>query len=460
MRPCTRSRAASTNYTALSLWDTYRTEMPLLGLIEPAVAHDVLVSLLDDADQNKGVIPRWVQANIDRGIMGGDSGSAALADGAAEGLLGPPDVQRALSDLLAQATTLPPVWPREHLDAYLKYDYVPHDIAGIGAALTLEYNIDDDAVAQLAQALGDGTYAAALETRAGYWRNLVNPSNRFIQPRNSDGSWANPTQVGDPTGITGLSAPVSVPFTPSFQDGYQEGTGWQYLWAVPHDVAGLASAIGGVPVALRRLDRLFSTALNQPLAPAVPLAQEYTSFFGVFYIGNQYTSVTEPDLWAPWYYDWLGQPWKAQKVARAEMSVYNPRPDGMPGNDDTGEMSAWYVLAALGIYHVAPGVDAWELSSPAFPRMVVHEGSRRLEIDAPGASKLEPYVHGVRLNRAPLERTFLTTCQLRAGGVVSFALGAVADRSWGTRAGAAPPSASDPSPAVDKCAASLAAGTS
>ena len=286
------------HYTALSLWDTYRTEMPLLGLIEPAVAHDVLVSLLDDADQNKGVIPRWVQANIDRGIMGGDSGSAALADGGAEGLLGPPDVQRALSDLLAQATTLPRVWPREHLDAYLKYDYVPHDIAGIGAALTLEYNIDDDAVTQLAQALGDGTYAAALETRAGYWRNLVNPSNRYIQPRNSDGSWANPTQVGDPTGITGLSAPVSVPFTPSFQDGYQEGTGWQYLWAVPHDVAGLASAIGGVPVALRRLDRLFSTALNQPLAPAVPLAQEYTSFFGVFYIGNQYTSVTEPDLGA------------------------------------------------------------------------------------------------------------------------------------------------------------------
>lgn len=118
------------------------------------------------------------------------------------------------------------------------------------------------------------------------------------------------------------------------------------------------------------------------------------------------------------------------------------------------------MLAALGIYHVAPGVDAWELSSPAFPRMVVHEGSRRLEIDTPGASKLEPYVHGVRLNRAPLERTFLTTCQLRAGGMLSFSLGASADRAWGAGAGAAPPSASDPSPAVDKCAASLAAGTS
>jgi len=449
------------HYTALSLWDTYRTEMPLLELIQPAVAHDVLVSLLDDADQNNGVIPRWVQANIDRGIMGGDSGSAVLAGGAAEGLLGPADVQRAVGDLLHQATTVPPVWPREHLDAYLKYGYVPHDVAGIGAALTLEYNIDDNAVAQLARALGDGTDAAALEARAAYWRHLVNPSNRFIQPRNSDGSWANPTQVGDPTGITGLSAPVSVPYNPAFQDGYQEGTGWQYLWSVPHDVAGLATAIGGVPVALRRLDRFFSTALNQPLAPAVPLAQEYTSFFGVFYIGNQYTSVNEPDLWAPWYYDWLGQPWKTQKVARSEMAAYNPRPDGMPGNDDTGEMSAWYVLAALGIYHVAPGVDAWELSSPAFPSVVVHEGSsRRLRIDAPGASKLEPYVHGVRLNGAPISRTFLTSCELRGGGVLGFALGALPDRSWGAGAGAVPPSASDPSATVDRCAARLAAGTS
>jgi predicted alpha-1,2-mannosidase len=445
------------HYTALSLWDTYRTEMPLLELIEPAVAHDVLVSLLDDADQNKGVIPRWVQANIDRGIMGGDSGSAVLADGAIAGLLNPSDVQRAIGDLLHQATTLPPVWPREHLDAYLNYGYVPYDVDGIGASLTLEYAIDDDAVAQLAKALGDGADAGALHTRADNWRNLVDPQDHFIRPRNSDGSWANPTTVGDPTGITGLSAPVSLPYSQNFQDGYQEGTGWQYLWAVPHDVAGLAHAIGGPPVLLRRLDRFFSTALNQPLAPAVPLAQEYTSFFGVYYIGGQYTPVNEPDLWAPWYYDWLGQPWKTQKVVRAEMAAYNPRPDGMPGNDDTGEMSAWYVLAALGLYHVAPGVDAWELSTPAFPRMVLPAGSHRIVIQAPGASALRPYVHAVRLDGKPLARTFLSSCELRAGGVLAFDLGASADREWGIGPGAAPPSASVAAADVDQCARRLAA---
>jgi len=445
-------------YTALSLWDVYRSQMPLLDLIEPQAAHDILESLITDAAQNRGVIPRWVQANIDRGIMGGDSGSAVLADGATEGLLSPADTQTALGLLVHQATTLPPVWPREHLDAYLKYGYVPYDVDGIGAALTEEYNIDDDAVAQLAGALGDSAGASVLAPRAGYWRHLVNPANHFIQPRNSNGSWANPTQVGDPTGLTGLSTPVTLPYNPSFQDGYQEGTGWQYLWATPQDVAGLAQAIGGQSVAVRRLDRFFSTALNSPLAPAVPLAQQEISFFGVYYIGNQYTSVNEPDLWAPWYYDWYGQPWKTQKVARAEMSVYNQTPEGMPGNDDTGEMSAWYVLAALGLYHAAPGVDAWELSSPAFPSMVMRVGERSIDIHAPGAAAAAPYVHGLTLDGSPVTRTYLTTCQLRAGGVLHFTLGALADRAWGTGPGAAPPSTSAPSAAVDACAARLASG--
>lgn len=446
-------------YTALSLWDTYRSQMPLLELIAPHVAGDVLASLLTDAGQNHGVIPRWVQANIDRGIMAGDSGSAVLADGAAEGLLGAAGARQALSLLVAQATTLPPVWPREHLDAYLKYGYVPYDIDDIGPSVTEEYNTDDYAVAQLAQALGDTSDAAALGARSDYWQHLVNPANHFIQPRNSDGSWASPAHSSNP-GFSGLdTSALPLPYSPDFQDGYQEATGWQDLWGVPHDVAGLAQAIGGTQVTLHRLDRFFSTALNQPLAPAVPLAQQEISFFGVYYVGNQYTPVNEPDLWAPWYYDWLGQPWKTQKVARAESETYNQTPQGLPGNDDTGEMGAWYVLQALGVYHAAPGVDAWELSSPEFPLAVVREGGHRLVIEAPGASRLRPYVHGVALGRAPVNRTYLTSCQLFAGGRLHFSLGATPDRSWGTGPDAAPPSASAPSADADACAAQLAAGS-
>lgn len=445
-------------YSNLSLWDVYRSQLPLLELIEPRVAHDVLASLINDAQQNHGVIPRWVQANIDRGIMGGDSGSAILADGATEGLLSPEQVQTALGLLIHQATTLPPVSPREHLDAYLKYHYIPNDISSIGTSETLEYDIDDNAVGQLAQALGDTGDATVLEARAGYWRNLVDPSDHFIRPRNSDGTWANPTTVGDPTGTTGLGTGQSVPYNPAFQDGYQEGTGWQYLWAVPQDVAGLAREIGGQSVALRRLDRFFSEPLNSPLAPAVPEAQQWSSFFGVYYIGDQYTSVNEPDLWAPWYFDWYGQPWKSQKVARAEMEVYNQTPEGLPGNDDAGELSAWYVLAALGIYHTTPGVPVWALSSPAFPRMVLRMGRRPLLIDAPGAGGLRPYVHGLKLNHRSVDQTYLTTCQLTGGGVLRYALGATPDRSWATGRDASPPSLSQPRQAVGACTARLAGG--
>ncbi len=443
-------------YTNLSLWDVYRSQLPLLELVEPGVAHDVLVSLLDDAAQNHGVIPRWVQANIDRGIMGGDSGSAALADGATAGLLNAPQTQQALALLLNQATLLPPVWPREHLDAYLRYHYIPQDVSGIGTSETLEYNIDDNAVGQLAHALGDNGDAPALAARAQYWRNLVNPTDHFIRPRNSDGSWANPTTVGDPTGTIPFSTGQSVPYNPNFQDGYQEGTGWQYLWAVPQDVAGLGQAMGGRSVALRRLDRFFSEPLNSPLAPAVPAAQQWSSFFGVYYIGNEYTSVNEPDLWTPWYFDFYGQPWKSQKVARAEMRSYNQTPEGLPGNDDGGELSAWYVLAALGMYHVTPGVPVWEVSSPAFPHTVLRMGNRQLLIDAPGAGNREPYVHGLALNQAPVNQTYLTSCQLRAGGVLHYVLGTTPDRSWGTGPGAAPPSLSQPSQAVDACTVRLA----
>jgi predicted alpha-1,2-mannosidase len=371
-------------------------------------------------------------------------------------MLGATDTQRALTDLLHQANTLPPAWPREHLDAYLKYGYVPYDIDHIGPSVTEEYNTDDYAVAQLAAALGDSTDATALATRSGYWHNLVDPANHFIQPRNSDGSWATPSHSSNP-GFSGLdTSALPLPYSPVFQDGYQEATGWQDLWGVPHDVAGLAQAIGGTQVTLHRLDRFFSTALNQPLAPAVPLAQQEISFFGVYYIGNQYTPVNEPDLWAPWYYDWLGQPWKTQKVARAESETYNQTPQGLPGNDDTGEMAGWYVLQALGIYRAAPGVDAWELSSPMFPKARINQGSSQLTIEAPGASNAKPYVHALTLNGSPVNRTFLTTCQLRSGGALNFSLGVLPDHKWGTGPGAAPPSDSAPSADVDSCTASLA----
>ncbi|MEA2493276.1 MAG: hypothetical protein QOJ29_1187, partial [Thermoleophilaceae bacterium] len=166
-------------------------------------------------------------------------------------------------------------------------------------------------------------------------------------------------------------------------------------------------------------------------------------FFGAYYIGTQFTPSNETDLWVTWYYNWLGQPWKAQREVRQAMSVYSSRPDGMPGNDDTGTMAAWYVLASLGLYHAAPGSQAWQISSPAFEHTVVHVGGqRKLVIDADGASRVRKYVQSATLNGKQFERTWLTSHDVHHGGRLHYVLGALPNKTWATSPDAAPPALS------------------
>lgn len=420
------------HYTDLSLWDTYRTQTPLLALVAPDVAHDVGVSLLDDADQNGGVVPKWVRGNRDYATMGGDSGTPTLAALVTDGALTGTDAQRAYDDVLRQATTLPPVAPRAGLDVYLSKGYIPIDVSDRGAAVTLEFAIDDAAVAALARRFGTADQVAALTHRAESWRNLLDPADRFLRPRTSDGSWADPTSLG-----------ATSVWNSAFQDGWQEGTGWQYLWLVPQDVAGLEQALGPA-LMRRRLDEFFGAAAQSEAAPVVPLAQTQASLFGVYYVGNQYTPANETDLQAPWLYDWLGEPSTTQRVVHAEAQVFSTSPYGLPGNDDAGTMSADYVLSAIGLYQAQPGVDAWELSSPLFSSVVVHRpggGRPRLTICAPGAGPDDEYVGAATLSGRPLDRAWLTTGELVSGRTLDLTMSATPG-SWATHPGAAPPSLS------------------
>lgn len=424
--------AGSHHYADLSLWDTYRTQTPLLALAVPDVAHDLGTSLLDDTDQNGGVIPRWVRANRDYGIMGGDSGTPTLATLVTDGALDDTDARRAYADVVRQATTLPPVSPRSNLDDYLAHGYIPNDVSDRGAAVTLEYAIDDAAVAALATRFGTADDLATFTHRAQSWRNLLEPRRRFLRPRNSDGSWAEPTSLG-----------VTSVWNPSFQDGWQEGTGWQYLWLVPQDVAGLVAALGSTR-ALRRLDRFFKPALQSEAAPVVPVAQMQASLFGVYYAGDQFTPANETDLQAPWLYDWLGQPWKTQRIVHAEAQVYSTLPYGLPGNDDAGTMSAWYVLAAIGLYQAQPGVDAWEVSSPLFSSVVVRRAGHdrpSLTISAPGAGPGDAYIADASLSGRPLVRDWLTADEAHSGRTLRLTLQPTPS-AWATSPDAAPPSLS------------------
>jgi predicted alpha-1,2-mannosidase len=409
------------HYTALSLWDTYRTEFPLLALVEPDVARDVATSILDDADHNGGNLPRWMQANIDKQIMGGDSATATLGDAIGEGVLDDADGRRAYAAMVHNATAVPHVNAREGIEGYMQRGWVGQDETGrSGAALTLEYAIDDAAMLPALRRFGTADEVAGFTRRAGNWRNLWSAADGFLRPRNKDGSWASP----NPLGVPGV-------WRPELQDGWQEGTGYQYLWFVPQDVSALAQTLGGNDAAAKRLDDFFR-------APSA--AQDKGSFFGVYYIGTQYTPGNETDLWAPWYYDWLGQPWKAQREVRQAMSVFSSRPDGMPGNDDTGTMAAWYVLAALGMYHAAPGSEVWQLSSPAFERAVVKVGNgRKLVIEASRTSRLRKYVQSATFDGKPFNRTWLPSPKVHAGGRLRFEMGVLPNRSWGTEPAAAPP---------------------
>jgi predicted alpha-1,2-mannosidase len=413
------------HYADLSLWDTYRTQTPLLTLVAPRVAHDLGVSLLDDTAQNGGVIPRWVRANRDYGIMGGDSGTPTLATLVTSGALRGRLARQAYADVVRQATTLPPVAPRSGLDSYLKLGYIPLNVSDRGASVTLEYAIDDAAVAALARRFHDRPRIVQFTRRAGYWRHLFDHQDGFLRPRMSNGAWADPTNLG-----------LTHVWNPIFPDGWQEGTGWQYLWLVPQDVRGLATAIGKATM-VKRLDRFFTAALDRQIAPAVPQAQTQASLFGTYYIGDQYTPANETDLQAPWLYDWLGEPWRTQQVVRAETSAFNASPYGLPGNDDAGTMSAAYVLSAIGLYQAQPGVDAWELSSPLFSTVALHDG---ITITAPGSTATREYIASATLNGRSQQRVWLTYEELHGRLAETMA---ARPAKWGTQAGAAPPSLSD-----------------
>lgn len=436
-----RVPAGTHHYTNLSLWDTYRAQNVLLSMVEPAVEHDILVSLLDDYDQS-GQIPKWVYANLEYGIMGGDSGSAILGDGIARGILSAAEQTRAYGALRRQATLVPPAGPaRDGLGEYISHGWIGF-VAGSGRPVgqTLEYAIDDASLIEAARRMGEPGDAAAFTARSFNYRNLLDPTQKFTRPRYSDGAWADPTTADG----------IAVPWNPMLTDGYQESSGWQATWNSPHDVAGLATAIGGTAPTVSRLDEFFSRELSD-----LPLVTASAQGANLAYYGNQYTPSNETDLVTPWFYDWLGQPYKTQQVVRAAMDAFNSTPHAMWGNDDAGSMGSWYVMAALGIFGGAPGMPVYELNSPAFATSVVHLGSmnRSFAIDAPGASRVNKYVQSMSLDGTAIDRTYLTQCELGDGAHLSVTLGATANTAWASSPAAAPPSTSDTgqAPVVTAC---------
>ncbi|MEV7001818.1 GH92 family glycosyl hydrolase [Streptomyces sp. NPDC093982] len=411
-----------TQYANFSDWDTYRSLAPLQAVLFPKQASDMAQSLVNDAEQS-GWWPRWPMANQSTGQMTGDNSVPLVASLYAYGARDF-DVKTALKYLVKGATTVDDTAgaykERPGIESYVERGYLPNNDSArgdhqlVGASVTLEWSVDDFAIAQLAKAVGEGSTAATFSKRAQNWQNIFNPSTGYLQPRTEDGLFPD-----GPAFQTPASGEIG-------QSGFDEGNAAQYNWLVPQNMAGLTTAMGGKDVATKRLDT-FLTQLNAgPNAPYM-------------WAGN------EPNFAVPWAYNYLGEPWKTQETVRkVATTLFGPTPDGEPGNDDLGAQSSWYVWAALGVYPATPGSADLTVHSPLFERAVLDlPGSHTLDIRAPGASADTQYVHDLKLDGADWERTYLPQDAVRKGARLDFTLVDTADTTWATGAKAAPPSYRD-----------------
>ena len=391
-----------TQYANFSGWDTYKAENQLLATLQPRRYRDMLLTLLANHREG-GKLPRWGEHNFDAGHMSGDPIIPMIADGVCREILPRSDAAALLDASIALAARRDPNLAR--------LGYLP-DRPGT----TLEFGGADFALALLAQALGRGDEAARRRADSLRYRNILDPSTRWIRPRRADGSWHEP-------------------FSPTDETGFQEGNSWQYSWLAPHDARGLYDRMGGDAAAVERLDQFFA---------APPEGQNTLTFFGTVYRLPQYAPGNEHDIQVPWMYPFAGQPWKTMSEHRDIQRIFRPEPNGLPGNDDLGGLSGWLAWSMLGLGPVTPGAPFHVLGSPVFERAELRpDGRTPFTIEAPGASPLRPYVTAASLGGRKLGGAWLYDASLRRGETLRLTTGASPNTSFGAAAAVRPPSASD-----------------
>ncbi len=403
-------------YASYSGWDIYRSEMPLLAMIQPKRMEDMAQSIVLMYKQG-GWIGRWPQFNIYTNVMAGSPLTVGLATAWLDGLHGF-DMDAAWEGMLKDATQAPPKGKpyigQEGIDWINKVHYVPDDKVGYGSVSQMQ----EDAIAyvslyRVAKALGKTSDAKMLYERATYYRNLFDPADKYFRPRNADGSWVpdfNPSQDGH---------------------GFIEGTGWHYQSFAPGDLGWVVKAMGR---------DLFNKRMT-----------EFFNYPEPGWYAQYYNPYNETDLQAPFIFNFSGEPWETQKVVRRVLTEnYTDAPDGIPGNDDCGEMSSWAVLSMMGIYSVDPASLAYELVAPSFPKVTVHLAApytgKSFTIEAPGATANMPYVQSVELNGKAHTKNWISFRSIADGGTLKVAVGPKPNEKWGAAPDDAPPSLTDEQP--------------
>lgn len=403
-------------YCNYSGWDIYRSQMPLVALLEPKRMEDMSDSVALMYRQG-GWIDRWPQINRYTNVMAGSPLTVIVSTAWLDGLHDF-DIDTAWEGMFRDATEAPPpnkpYQGEEGIHWINSIHYVPNDKVEYGSVS----QIQEDAIAyaslyRLAKALGKADAARTMHERALSYRNVFNPEDRFFRPRNSDGKWVEP-------------------FDPE-QDGHGfiEGSGWHYQWLAPADMAWLVNAMG---------PDLFN--------------QRLTKFFDYKkpgWFGQYYNPYNETDLEAPYEFNFSGKPWETQRVVRRVLREnYPDTPDGIPGNDDCGEMSSWAVLSMMGFYSVDPASLAYELSSPVFTKVVIHLRApykgKTFTIETSPDPEKNDYIQSVKLNGREHSQNWISFHEMSDGGSMHFVLGASPNKSWGAAKKDAPPSLSDDTP--------------
>jgi predicted alpha-1,2-mannosidase len=398
-----------TNYTVFSLWDTFRAAHPLYAIIDQKRTRDFIRTFLVQYEQG-GRLPVWELAANETDTMIGYHAVSVIADAAAKGINGV-DLERAFAAMKHSAELR-----HQGLGPYIDKGFIEMEEERESVSKVLEYAYDDWCIAEVARMLGKTEDYKRYSARAQSYKNVFDPASGFMRAR-SNGNWLEPF---DPREVT---------------FGFTEANSWQYTFFSPQDISGLIELMGGRQKFAGKLDQLFA-------ADSLTTGRDQVDITGLI---GQYAHGNEPSHHMAYLYNYVGEPWKTQSRVRQILNeFYKPEPDGLIGNEDCGQMSAWYVLSAAGFYPVTPGSTLYAIGSPLFPELRFNlENGKSFTVRAQGVSERNIYIQSATLNGNPYHKSYLLHQDLMAGGELVFEMGPASNPAWGTGEGNEPVSRID-----------------
>lgn len=389
--------ADSTNYTVFSLWDTFRATHPLFTILETDITQQFIKTFIRQYEQG-GILPVWELAANETGTMIGYHAVSVIADAYNKGLRGY-DVEKALEAMVNSAD-------QKHfgLKHYRELGYIPASEEDASVSKTLEYAYDDWCISTMAGDLGIDTLSKRFLRRAQNYKNIFDPATGFMRAKMGS-QWFDPFD------------PLEVNYN------YTEANAWQYSFFVPQDISGMMNLYGGADLFARKLDELFTASTETT-------GREQADITGLI---GQYAHGNEPSHHMAYLYAYAGEPWKTQEyVSRICRELYSDKPDGLSGNEDCGQMSAWYIFSAMGFYPVTPGLPIYTIGTPMFEKVVINlENGKKFVIKALNHLPENIYIQNASLNGEEYHKSYISHEQIMNGGELVFNMGQNPKRSWG-----------------------------